>query len=1309
MLSSSPFLSPSPSAASARGVLSLAGFEPRHPPDESVRQLLHSVPPTAADGADVSAAMKALTEHWVDTVADLRLLVQEGLIRDIGLPPRLCGWVEEELMQVVASGSQHAPWQTANAMPASSSVSSLSPMSLHYQSDMDMNGLMYYLGTASLTAPYVNPVQRGLVRVTCNGLMKDSLPIEHVVGRVTVRCVTSAESSAWIAIELTSCYVQPSAYTLRHYSSWDTECMRHWRLEASRDGKLYTPISVHNNDSALNGAGSTNTWPISLDTAHAPSPLHLFYRFFRLNLTGPNSNNHLYLACSGFELYGDVLTVEQYTAAAGSTLTPPSAAAAAFAAPSAAMNGFHPTFPPIQDVEMKSAVLSPSAHSFHPLPSSLSSFSSSSSSAFSSPDHFMFVYQYDLDHNGVLYAIATDRHSHPWRNPAENHRVAVTASSILEDSAPLSAIVGLDVVRCVTQPRPQSWIALDLIDKTLLLTAYTLRHYASWDIEALRTWRLEGSRNGEDWALLREHVNDESLNAKGKAATWTIDVTTAVGSRPYRMFRVLQTGENSNKHHYLACSGWELYGQLFDHDGHSPYVWKSTLPLSAAAPEFHPSADGTSSVVLTHTSDFDGNGVFHYIATAGSLRAWVNPHTAGLLTVTSSSIADDSVGVEAVVGLDVVRCVTQNVPLSWVQVDLLERRLCPTAYTLRHYSSWDTECLRSWKLEGSNGEGDSWALLSEHSHDEALNGKGGSHTWPLQCSAFYSTFRITQTGENSNKHHYLACSGWEMYGVLRTVQRDMNEGHQPMEVSAEAAVAAPQAVEPSLDSSASFVPAFPPIDAVAASVPLDSFAADHGLTVSVPSSSSPVTDIRTLPAGASVQTVASSPTSFSPLPFAFASPSPAKSSPTPSPSYTWEQAQRGPYISVSPSFPFVAKNSGSNDKWQMVRSAESFSTGLVRVGVKVLTDPPTSNTWRFIVGVIPHTLDCSGPKQWVGTGMSWGYIAGTGGRCHQAATSKEYGEKYGEGDVIGVEMDFDRRALTFYRNGVSQGEASDGLVGPVYVAASLTATDSSVALVPFGGDGRAEEGARSGAAAAAAQDMVGYAASSPMSMSQTTLTHSSSTPNAATLTSTAPFSSSQPQPQPQPHPVFMRANTLPAPVREDHSRAAPAWDLEHKSPFITAVDLSLPSIVRNSGSADKWQSVRSLDCFTRQRTPHHSFTITVLASPKTPNSWRMIAGVVPASFTCTGSKQWVGAGGSWGYIGGTGGKCFNEPKSRPYGETWGEVGDVILVRLDLDKGTVEFVKNGVSQGVAFDGLQGPLYAAFSATATGASVRLGIVE
>lgn len=56
---------------------------------------------------------------------------------------------------------------------------------------------------------------------------------------------------------------------------------------------------------------------------------------------------------------------------------------------------------------------------------------------------------------------------------------------------------------------------------------------------------------------------------------------------------------------------------------------------------------------------------------------------------------------------------------------------------------------------------------------------------------------------------------------------------------------------------------------------------------------------------------------------------------------------------------------------------------------------------------------------------------------------------------------------------------------------------------------------------------------------------------------------------------------------------------------------------------------------------------------------------------------------SWVYYGGDG-KKYNSGISSAYGATFGP-GDVIGVAMDVDAGSVEFYKNGVSQGVAFTG------------------------
>ena len=60
--------------------------------------------------------------------------------------------------------------------------------------------------------------------------------------------------------------------------------------------------------------------------------------------------------------------------------------------------------------------------------------------------------------------------------------------------------------------------------------------------------------------------------------------------------------------------------------------------------------------------------------------------------------------------------------------------------------------------------------IKEHKDDQGLDGKGSTFTWPLECNKAYCMFRLLQTGKNSNGHHYLACSGFEMYGHLRAAQ-----------------------------------------------------------------------------------------------------------------------------------------------------------------------------------------------------------------------------------------------------------------------------------------------------------------------------------------------------------------------------------------------------------------------------------------------------------------------------------------------------------------------------------------------------------
>merc|ERR1719204_1165681 len=129
----------------------------------------------------------------------------------------------------------------------------------------------------------------------------------------------------------------------------------------------------------------------------------------------------------------------------------------------------------------------------------------------------------------------------------------------MHDSKKNTSICGRDSVRCVTRPAASCFFTINLINKFVTPTHYSLRHYASWDTECLRNWDLEGSMDGNTWLRLRKHENDQNLNGKGSWFTWKVDSQGLAFSR----FRIKQTGANSNNHHYLACSGIEFYGKLY--------------------------------------------------------------------------------------------------------------------------------------------------------------------------------------------------------------------------------------------------------------------------------------------------------------------------------------------------------------------------------------------------------------------------------------------------------------------------------------------------------------------------------------------------------------------------------------------------------------------------------------------------------------------------------------------------------------------------------------------------------------------------
>ena len=154
----------------------------------------------------------------------------------------------------------------------------------YYTKDFDECGICYFLGTDWRTAPWRNPAQMGVISVTSSRLAKDSVAAAAIVGRTLGRCVCMAEKNNWFLVDFRNLYIRPTHYTLKHYDSWDTECLRNWYLEGSNDMKKFKILKEHKKDKSLFGKGSTHTWPIDTKGKR--------YRAFRLRQFGHNSNKH---------------------------------------------------------------------------------------------------------------------------------------------------------------------------------------------------------------------------------------------------------------------------------------------------------------------------------------------------------------------------------------------------------------------------------------------------------------------------------------------------------------------------------------------------------------------------------------------------------------------------------------------------------------------------------------------------------------------------------------------------------------------------------------------------------------------------------------------------------------------------------------------------------------------------------------------------------------------------------------------------------------------------------------------------------
>jgi len=160
--------------------------------------------------------------------------------------------------------------------------------------------------------------------------------------------------------------------------------------------------------------------------------------------------------------------------------------------------------------------------------------------------------------------------------------------------------------------------------------------------------------------------------------------------------------------------------------------------------------------------------------------------------------------------------------------------------------------------------------------------------------------------------------------------------------------------------------------------------------------------------------------------------------------FGWHPQLKSQHLAIFPDG-ITVTNKGSQDTWQGVVSQKIFQNGRHPFEIHIINDIKTSNQWKYIFGVAPVAFD---PKRtaWLGSQNSWGYIGGTGGKCHSVGKSIAYGKRFGNQDKIKIVLDFNKRTIEFFRNDKSQGIAFNNLNGAVRPAVSLTGKGAAVRI-----------------------------------------------------------------------------------------------------------------------------------------------------------------------------------------------------------------------------------------------------------------------
>ena len=166
-----------------------------------------------------------------------------------------------------------------------------------------------------------------------------------------------------------------------------------------------------------------------------------------------------------------------------------------------------------------------------------------------------FVYECDYDGNGIVFWVGTHYGEQEWVNPALRGLIRVNSSG-WSSYGSVDDIVGNKACNSFSAENEGAWLSIEFIDDVMVKpTGYTLAHARSHTLYALRDWVLEGSVDGNQWKIIKQHISDRAFETH-QSHTWSALNVDAYFNR----FRVRMTKANLSGWWRLMTHALEIYG-----------------------------------------------------------------------------------------------------------------------------------------------------------------------------------------------------------------------------------------------------------------------------------------------------------------------------------------------------------------------------------------------------------------------------------------------------------------------------------------------------------------------------------------------------------------------------------------------------------------------------------------------------------------------------------------------------------------------------------------------------------------------------